>query len=289
MAIFLVVSQKGWLAEFRSLLLKENGNCDNPAQNVEITLIKWDFRQQQCAGKRYFSCHKSSFWKARRPMLTTPNTQLVVASWKAGELKQVLSCLSLTLPCSLCCSRVSWLLPRHYPVKSPASRPGPFPLQTGSRALTHWVCQEEVLRWLTAACIPDAGGDCFSTVQSNKKGQLRWNKLIAQTLCSGLRAQRGMATSPAESLTYVPFPQLGPPIRAAFCCHCGKGLQRNKAVTCCKTKRKTWCLIQCHPKTICLSFPNSEQDWIPKTSLFRSCPLQKHPQFPKDWVVISKI
>lgn len=145
---------------------------------------------------------QSGFWKARRPMLTTPNTQLVVASWKAGEPKQVLSCLSPTRPCSLLCSRVSWLLPRHYPVNSPASRPGPFPLQTGGRALTHWVCQEEVLRWLTAACIPDAGGDCFSTEQSNKKGQLRWNKLITQTICSGLRAQLQdpQPTSPSSSL-----------------------------------------------------------------------------------------
>lgn len=92
----------------------------------------------------------------------------------------------------------------------------------------------------------------------------------------------GDATSLTGPLTYISFLQLGPQAPAAFCCHCGKGLEKNEAVTCCKTERKAWCLIQCHPKTMCLSFPNGEQDphqfrkpVSSEAALYRSTPISQ--------------
>lgn len=62
---------------------KKTVSVTNLSQNVEITSRKWFSDNSEQA--TLFFCCKSSLWKARRPVLTTP--QHTLASWTAGEIK----------------------------------------------------------------------------------------------------------------------------------------------------------------------------------------------------------
>lgn len=125
--------------------------------------------------------------------LTTPQHTLV-ASWRAGETKAGVPCLPLTPRAACTGSRVTHWAAERTPFREQpeASGPGPFPLyKQKAGALTHWVCQEEALRWLSAECIPTAGGDCLHPEQCTEKGQLRRNEPSAQTTRSAPRMQLG--------------------------------------------------------------------------------------------------
>lgn len=158
------------------------------SQNVELTARKW-FSDNNCVQAMTLShCCNNSLWKAYH----TPTP--LVASWMAGETKAGVSCLPLTLRAACTCSWVTHWAAERTPFREQpeANGSGPFPLyKQEARALTHWVCQEEALRWLSAECIPPAGGDCLHTEQCTETGQLRQNEPSAQPTRSALRKQLG--------------------------------------------------------------------------------------------------
>lgn len=216
------------------------------SQNVEITSRRW-FSDNNCVQAMLLRCCASSLWK-QAPVLTTPQHTLV-AFWTAEETRAggILSAPQLC-QAACACGRVSWLPRRRHSVSSQEQAClGPSLCTNRRQGPWLWGCQEEALRWLSAECIPAAGGECLCTEQCTEKGQLRWSELPAQTTCSALRMQLGLAASPTGPLSYISFLQTRPRTGAAFRCNCSKGLWKKEAVSWRETKRKVWLLVQCHP------------------------------------------
>lgn len=117
----------------------------------------------------------------------------VVASWMVGKPKQVASCQPPTPPCRPCPSRGQLVATQEPPV-SPTSRHGPFPLcKQTERTLTHWACQELVLRWLPAE--RRAHSCCrrglFLNRIEQQEGAASMRKVITQTTWAAVRIQLG--------------------------------------------------------------------------------------------------
>lgn len=254
-----------WHAALRCLLLTEEGrSVTGPSQSVEITSRKW-FSDNGCVqatlshGCKERPLRSKAAWAHHAPTPTCSVRDTAGAAKAGGVLRE----------------------------QPEARGPGPFPLhKQGAEALTHWVCQEEALRGLSAEYIPAAGGDCLPTEQCPEKWQLRQNRLTAQTTCSALRMQLGLAASPTGPLTYISFLQMRPHTETAFRCNSSKGRWDKEAVSWRGTKRKVWFLVQCHPWDTCPSFSDGKQgrEQFPTPPSMRAINLHRcNPSSPNDW------
>lgn len=161
MAAFWLFPQTGVLS-LGPCCWKKTVSVTDLSQNVEITSRK-RFSDNNGEQATLFLCCKSSLWKARRPVLTTP--QHTLASWTAGEIKAggVLSVPKVARrpvptegPAGCCTDTILWAARSQWAWALCL-------VQTGCRAWTQWVCQEEAPRWLSAERTPAEGGDYLCT------------------------------------------------------------------------------------------------------------------------------
>lgn len=239
---------------------KKTVSVTDLSQNVEITSRKWFSDNSEQA--TLFFCCKSSLWKARRPVLTTP--QHTLASWTAGEIKAggVLSVPDVAGqpaptegPAGCCTDTILWAARSQWAWVLRL-------VQTGRRAWTQWVYREEAPSQVAFCRMHSCWrrGLFMHQAVCWEMDQRGWSsKFTAQNTCSALRMQRGLAATPTGPPIYTSFLQSTACPGAAFCCNCSKGLWERDTVSLRKTKRKVWILAQHHPWNNAPGFSNGKQ------------------------------
>lgn len=155
----------------------------------------------------------------------------------AGKPKQVASCLPPTPPSRPCPQWGQLVAAQEPSVNSPTSRHGPFPLcKQAVRTLTHWACQEEVLRWFTQSTFLLQEGTVSQQNRTTRRGSFHEISHYSDCMVScedtaGLVAVpiRLLTSSPSNSDPSLELPSAGPVANQSLC---------GKEVVYWKTKRK---------------------------------------------------